>query len=113
MRHLLHEPESLAHDDERHPEQAQADDAITYDHNGGENCVAGQTCLFRRSSNHDGDDQSDLNDCDGDSEDKCAERLAGSMGDYLGVINGRENSSDKGCSRRRINQPAPDKGRHQ
>jgi hypothetical protein len=35
------------------------------------------------------------------------------MGDYLGVINGRENSGDKGCSRRRINQPAPDKGRHQ
>ena len=51
------------------PEQAQADDAIACDHNGSENCVASQTCLFCRSSYHNGDNQSDLNDCDGDGED--------------------------------------------
>jgi hypothetical protein len=76
------------------PEQAQTDDSIAYDHNGSKNCVASQACLLGRSSNHDRHDQCDLNDCDGDRKYKCAERFAGSVGDYLGVINGSEDRSD-------------------
>jgi hypothetical protein len=76
------------------PEQAQADDAIAYNHNRGEHCVARQTCLFRWRANHDGDDQRDLNGCDGDGEYKCPEWFAGSKGDHLSVINGSENGCD-------------------
>ena len=95
------------------PEQAQADDAIAYNHNRGEHCVARQTRLLRWRANHDGDDQRDLNGCDGDGEYKCPEWFTGSKGDHLSVINGSENGCDEGYSSNGINEPAFDKRRHQ
>jgi hypothetical protein len=94
MQRLLHEPESLARVACAAPEQAQADDAVAYNHDRGENCVAGQTRLFRRRSNHYGDYQCDLDDRDGDGEYKRPERFAGSKGDHLGVIDRSENGCD-------------------
>jgi hypothetical protein len=49
----------------------------------------------------------------GDGKDKGTERLAGPVGDYLGVIHGRENTGDQGNSRRGIHEAAAHKGRHQ
>ena len=83
------------------PEQAQADDAVAHDHDGGEDRVACQPCLFRRSCNHDRDDQRHLDNRDGDGQDKRAEWLAGAVCDHLGVVHGREHGGDqdRSCSR--------------
>ena len=54
-------------------EQAEADDAIAHNHNGGENSVARQSCLFGRGGDHDRDNQCRLDDSYGQGENKGAE----------------------------------------
>ncbi len=88
------------------PEQAQPDDAVAHDHDGGENRVARQPGLLRRSRDHDGDDQRHLDHGHGDGQDQRAEGLADAVGDDLGVVDGREHGGDQSRSRRRGNEAA-------
>jgi hypothetical protein len=77
------------------PEQAEADNAIHYDHDSGKDRIACQCGFLRRSGNHDGDDQRHLDHGHGNSQDQRAERLARAMGHDLGVVYGGEHSGDE------------------
>ncbi len=76
-------------------EQTGADDAIAYNHDGGENRVARQSCLFGWSRNHDRDNQCRLNDRYGEREDKRAKWLADAVCNHLRVVHGREHSASR------------------
>ena len=78
------------------PEQTKPDDAVAYDHDGGEDGIARQPCLFARSCNHDRDDERHLNNRYGHCQDERAEWLAGAMRDHLGVVDCREYGGDQG-----------------
>ena len=60
-------------------QQAEADDAVQHQHHGCENSVAGEHLAARLGRQHDGDDQGDLDDGDGDGQHDGAERLAASQ----------------------------------
>ena len=75
-------------------QQAQPDDAVAHDHDGGEHRVAGQRRAAGRPDHH-RDDQRHLDDGDGDGEQQRAERLADPMRHDLGVIDGGKDRGDQ------------------
>jgi hypothetical protein len=78
------------------PEQAQTDNAIAGDHDGGEYRIARQPSLLRRGRNHDRDDKRHLDDGHGDGQDKRAEWLADAVRDHFSVVYGRKDAPHEG-----------------
>ena len=87
------------------PQQAESDDPVADNHHSGEHRVAGQRRLSRRNCNHDGNDQRHLDYGHRDRQHERAKRLARAMGDHLGVVHGRENRGDQGCTGNCRNEP--------
>ena len=67
-------------------EQADADEAVADDHDGGENRVARQARLLRPAGDHDGDDERHLNDRDGERQHQGAVGLTHLMGHHFGMV---------------------------
>jgi hypothetical protein len=97
-------------------QQGQAEQAVTGDHHGGEDGVAGQRLGLLAAADHQGDDERDLDDRDGHREDQGTERLADPVGDDLGVVDGGEHGraeqqgDDHHQRRRQVAAPGQDQG---
>ena len=76
-------------------QQAQADDAIANDHDHRENGVSCEARFIGRNTKHDRDDQRDFYDCDGEGENKRAERLSDPVRHHLGVVDRGENGGNE------------------
>ena len=79
-------------------QQGDAHDAVAGDHHRGEDGVPGEGRGVVAAAEHQGQDQRDLDDRDGDREHQGAERLTHPVGDHLGVVDGSE---DRGGQQQR------------
>ena len=74
-------------------DEAEADDSVQHDHDGGVDGVAGYGLTTWGAREQDGDDQADLDDGHRDGEEDGAEGFAEAQGDDLGVVDGREDGA--------------------
>ena len=83
---------------ERRHEEREPDDPVARDHHGGEDGVARESVRLRASRCHEGDDEAELDDRDGDREHERSDRLADTEGDDLRMVDGREHGGgEKHC----------------
>ena len=76
-------------------QKAQADDAVTNDHDCGKNSVARQPSSFGPTGNHHGDDEGHLNNRDSQGKYQCPEWLTDTMRNDFGMIDCRKNGGDQ------------------
>jgi hypothetical protein len=99
-------------------QQGQAEQAVTGDHHGGEDGVAGQRLGLLAAADHQGDDERDLDDGDRHRQHERAERLSYLVRDDLGVVDGgedrgAEDHGDEDHQRRgQITGPGQRQGHH-
>jgi hypothetical protein len=73
---------------------ADADQTVADDHHHREHCIARQGG-HRFIAKHDGRDQRDLDDCDGQGQQQRAVGFADPRGDHLGMVDGREHGTEQ------------------
>ncbi len=80
---------------QRPDQQAQADQAVADDHDGGKDRVAGQRGLVRAARQHDRDDQRYLDDRDGEGQHEGAEGLADAVRHDFRMVYCRNHGTDQ------------------
>ena len=76
-------------------QKAQADDAVTNDHDCGKNSVARQPSSFGPTTNHHGDDKGRLNNRDSQGKYECPEWLTDTMRNDFGMVDCRTDGGDQ------------------
>jgi hypothetical protein len=76
-------------------QKAQADDAVTNDHDCRKNGVARQPGGVGPTGNHHGDDERNFNNGDSQGKHECPEWLTDTMRDDFGMVNCRKNGGEQ------------------